>query len=461
MIVISVKHFLLYFFLFVAAQVSFPLLADDQLYQIHADSIQYDGQEVIFTDNVVCVHEDGKVTAQFAKVFPSAKGSSEPVAKIEFADDVTIHMSDRLKMTCDCADVDFSSRIITLKGKEKQPLCYTDGLSLVSLKSQEATVYLDEERSFQKIVFVKDVEICHSEKFTVYGQRAIFSQDGSLTLFPEPLEDQYCVIDLKNRGQCQSLKVFFQTKERFLQLTSSKGHLNIFGKKAIDFTSDLATWDENTQELKMKGNTFIKQPFVANLENDQCVTLFWKEDEPTSVTCLGVTKFHSLNDKGGIGYTLMTDGLFEIDYQKQCLKVVKQQKQIQYNDRIGHVFGDYLLADYGVEEGGSLSPKKVFLEGNLRLIGNSYSISEEMISTTQYAIADSLVYTPENREVMLFSKDSGRVLFYDKMNNLQVSAPKIKYSNEENGKIQGIGDVRLKFLKKEFEQLKKRFNLDY
>jgi len=55
------------------------------------------------------------------------------------------------------------------------------------------------------------------------------------------------------------------------------------------------------------------------------------------------------------------------------------------------------------------------------------------------------------------------VLFYDKINNLQVSAPEIKMQRDKQTKkqqFQGIGDVRFHFVEKEYQQLRKRFLLE-
>jgi hypothetical protein len=59
--------------------------------------------------------------------------------------------------------------------------------------------------------------------------------------------------------------------------------------------------------------------------------------------------------------------------------------------------------------------------------------------------------------------NGNRVLFFDKVNNVQMSAPSLKVrhdSSTQKDSIQGLGDVRFTFIEKELEQLKEHFRLE-
>ena len=80
----------------------------------------------------------------------------------------------------------------------------------------------------------------------------------------------------------------------------------------------------------------------------------------------------------------------------------------------------------------------------------------------QYALADELEYQPHSQEIVLKAQEGNRVLFFDKINGVQMSAPGLKIhhdSMKRKDTVQGIGDVHFTFVEKELEQLKKRFHL--
>jgi hypothetical protein len=76
----------------------------------------------------------------------------------------------------------------------------------------------------------------------------------------------------------------------------------------------------------------------------------------------------------------------------------------------------------------------------------------------EYALADVVEYSPQTKEVQLSALNKGRVLFFDKVNNLQISAPALKIKRDavtQKDSIQGVGDVRFNFVKHELDKMKK------
>jgi hypothetical protein len=137
-------------------------------------------------------------------------------------------------------------------------------------------------------------------------------------------------------------------------------------------------------------------------------------------------------------------------------------RQIYFEDPMGKIHADAVQIDYehGDQE---ISPTKIVLSGHVQLLNSFSSHSEDKNSILQYAIADTVQYFPQTKEMILSATDRKRVLFYDKINNLQVSAPELKIKRDSKVKkdtIQGIGDVRFTFVGHEFEQLCERFCLD-
>jgi lipopolysaccharide export system protein LptA len=93
--------------------------------------------------------------------------------------------------------------------------------------------------------------------------------------------------------------------------------------------------------------------------------------------------------------------------------------------------------------------------GNVKMCNHFAGNAREVTPLDQYALADAITYTPKNRLLTLHSSGSHRVLFYDKANRVQVSAPKVVIFG--NHTFKGVGDVRCTFAEQELEVLKKQF----
>ena len=91
---------------------------------------------------------------------------------------------------------------------------------------------------------------------------------------------------------------------------------------------------------------------------------------------------------------------------------------------------------------------------------NRFAGLEEDRDLHQYAIADIVEYVPKTMEMSFFSSNNRRVLFFDKVNNIQVSAPALKIKRDAATKkdtIKGMGDVRFSFAENEARTAQKTF----
>ncbi len=109
-----------------------------------------------------------------------------------------------------------------------------------------------------------------------------------------------------------------------------------------------------------------------------------------------------------------------------------------YRDEMGEVYADRAQVDY-IDHQGSLKATKILLYDNIRLV----NLGSEAKPASQYALADEVVYYPEE-QVMLLEGKHAKVLFYDEQRDLQISARTIRaHKNKETKKesVQGVGDV--------------------
>lgn len=123
--------------------------------------------------------------------------------------------------------------------------------------------------------------------------------------------------------------------------------------------------------------------------------------------------------------------------------------QIAYSDERTEVWADEAYVDY-IEAEGSIQPVKVRLVNNVSLIN---------LQCDQYALAERVTYYPKEQLMVLEGKEN-RVLFFDKQQNMQISAHTVRAKrNLETHKdsIQTVGNVRFMFGPEELCKLKERF----
>lgn len=125
---------------------------------------------------------------------------------------------------------------------------------------------------------------------------------------------------------------------------------------------------------------------------------------------------------------------------------------VHCEDSTTRVVGNQLEAKL-VDVNGSLQPERLIMKGNVKL-QTLNSINP------QYALADVLEYTPKNRTWILSATAPNRVLYYDKVNSVTISAPRVivqQMEGQQKPHVKATGDVRFMFGDKEINELQQKF----
>ena len=126
------------------------------------------------------------------------------------------------------------------------------------------------------------------------------------------------------------------------------------------------------------------------------------------------------------------------------------EQQIHFMDAYGEIFADHFEVKYKDKVVESMKMEgKVFL---------AYSRPQE--EDRSYAYADTVTYDPTTQEMVMIGD---RVLVYDRVNKMEVSAPKLRIRRDQatqKERIKGEGDVRFTLDEKEFDILKNKFKFD-
>ncbi len=154
------------------------------------------------------------------------------------------------------------------------------------------------------------------------------------------------------------------------------------------------------------------------------------------------------------GGALKCETLF-LDYTTMSA-MIEGQPQVIYSDTLGEVYADRARIDYQ-EINGSLEATKVTLYDNVRLVNRGSAEKP----ASQYALADIVYYFPPSQEMILEGKQN-RVLFFDMLRDIQLSARSVQAKRDlvtKKESVQGIGDVRFVFGPDELDKIKTRFQV--
>jgi len=343
------------------------------------------------------------------------------------------------------------------------------------LKSQAPQHYLSH------LVAQGDVRMRYDTHFSACADRSIYrDSDRKTAQEDEQLSGMIYLVPEGPKGSCEIRhhrgdhivarliridadreNLFFDQAEGQVFFQDDDGMLD-----RISFKADALCWDESKRTLNLKHNVELCDlgmgALFAENEIEVVLTPDSEEHEVQWIRAHGPTHLIFENDSGGSPRQLYSFNGGEIDnrsFQVQLKSpringLVPPDQQIRYKDAVGEAQADDVTVLYRYLDG-ELSAEKILIVGNVYMVNHAPFDPDDQTPVLQYAKADAVEYDPNKQEMLLLGK-AKRVLFFDKLNNVQVSAPAIRMSRDQvTGKeaIQGIGDVRFRLIGKEMTEL--------
>lgn len=502
-----IRPFIVCSFLFLsctAAQVeeTHSLQKDDSMV-VNSGEAQYDGKEIVLVGQVVVQHSLGQISARRLSAQPSAdKDKKNKFGFLKISDHVEIALKEGGKLVCEQAEVDYAKmQGVFLGSSEKPDVIYfnkqeekegvTNSKPSFELKSTKMILDLAREpaTSSSSKTIVKQVEADQNvrvsfHEYLLLADHAIYRRmpdaksaiAGLLTLTVQGVLPD-CKMTNINGDRLSARMIQLNTIDRKLWLSQPSGILFLrresHPEETLEFSSQDLWWDDQKQTLLLKGQVEVNQNNALRISTDREFSIsqamengkrtlrFFHSPENTFLSYVDLQKgnTHKIHCPGPLNINHETQ-LMTLEGLKSSENV--QGRQVQIDDVLGEMHADHVHFNYKWENQ-QLVPGKIVLEGQVRLINRFDGHLEESGSILHYALADRVEYFPEQRELILNGTDGQRVLFFDKVNNVQMSAPSLKVrhdpaTNKES--IQGLGDVRFTFIEKELDQIKRHFPLE-
>ena len=243
-------------------------------------------------------------------------------------------------------------------------------------------------------------------------------------------------------------------------------------RQPVQFSSDLLTWDDSQKILTLENHVAIMQEGIGEIKTDQKIH-FYRHQGPSkekikAIVAPAESELSYQDPKKGMTHKILCHGPLTIDHENFLIEMkspVDQQgkaledKQVYFEDTMGDILADEVKLNYA-RQAHTLTPTYLNLKGHVRILNRFDGHLQESGSVLQYALADLVDYYPAKKEMLLHGEANNRVLFFDKVNKVQISAPALELKHADKQIVKGRGDVRFTFIEKEFEQMKQRFHLN-
>jgi hypothetical protein len=479
------------------------LSANDIVMTVDSNIADYNGKMISLNGHVIVEHELGKITADNVEISAEEADSPSNSHFLTMKDNVNISLKDGGVLSCAFAEIDYNTLEGHFHSNEKQEyVVYTEKKSDKSsaplvLKSRQMVVEIakgdikTEKPScrFINAIFANNqVTVNYQNDFTAAADYATYQRleptnesdsskqmTGLIALRAEN-EGGQCQVMTRRGDLIKSSHICIDTIKRQLLFAYPKGALSPSqGQQRIDFSSDTLIWDAKENILTLRDNVIVNQQGLGILTNDKEIQITQNASKTgkqlRSIEANGVTVLTFLDEERLLSHVLVCNGKALIDNQanktfmdspRDANGKVLENQQISFKDDMGEIFADKLTIDYTMIDDSPL-PTKLFLEGHVQILGRKKVSNEDVGAFLQYAISDEAEYCPQSKELKLSATGKKRVLFYDRVNSLQISATQLKVRRDQTTNkesVQGLGDVRFSFVQQELEQMKKQFQLD-
>lgn len=493
-----------YLFLSIAMASMFMgnLTSEQEIISIDSQEAEFDGQAIQLLGDVHLQYDLGEVHCESAVLLsgPQKEEGTKNI-KIRLDGAVDIKISEGGTLSCAFAEIDCAAEEACFYSDARQAFVnYREMLQksedksvaltiqcremlLKLLKCGESEVSRDNVRAqIDRIEAKGDVKIGYDDILCAEGGGVIYSKaqsssyssngtDGLIVLTPAE-HALFCRVTLRGTDYVNASKVTINTADREVTFLSPRGKiLNGIAPDEgdeIDFRADKMVWNANTEALTLQGDIEIHQHSLGTLNTDNEVVFTYEEVDGQrklrNININGRVVVNRFDPKKSLCYMLLNDGTTLIDHKQMSIEMrslaEEGKSQAHFRGLIGEVYSDRISIGYAFAEK-AIIPMKINLDGNVKLLNN---INMDLIDgeevVLQYALADKMEYLPMARQLNMSAEARHRVLFFDKINNIKISAPGLQVTkNEQTGKevIRGVGDVRFRFLEQELHHLRKRF----
>jgi lipopolysaccharide export system protein LptA len=231
--------------------------------------------------------------------------------------------------------------------------------------------------------------------------------------------------------------------------------------KPVQFNAGTLIWNEKKNRLTLQDHVSIVSDPFGTLTTEGKVELELKDVNGQMILEKLIVDGNSssvVQPNTQYSMNIQCNGHVEVNHSKKTI-TMQSPSQVEIKTDTGILSSDKITLNYSLEED-RFVPKYTVLEGNVKLRNHIMVDVRRPGPLDQYALADRVVIDLPTDTFVLSGVNGKRILFYDRINNLKMSAPEITVSKDPQTHkqvVKGKGDVRFTFLENEYDLLKRSF----
>lgn len=406
-----------------------------------------------------CDYTNGRLVAQRAEITRFTLFGHELLNRLEEGN-ITPYQS----ASAENVDFQYHNGILELTGDVA--LDHHEGKDLLQLTCDQARLY-DEEK-IPVVEAHKNVSLVFNSTFTVTGDVASFSK-GEVHVLGNYAK---CLLTSLAGDRVQSDKIDVSLNTGILEMDNPEGFLYPIKEDPVPlkFSSENLLWNHRQNQLILHSDVEILHPTLGHLKNPDEVHIFRAEGKGGGSFEKIISEGHSTLTRKDLQtqrlYTLVCEGRVLLDHVNGQVELVASDpvtNPVHLKDEYGEVFADTAQIFYTPTPGRLQNPHKIVLKGNVKIINRS-SLLSDTSAVMHMALADKVEINPASNEMVFYATRGKRALFYDKGNDIQISAPKLTVRRNQQTKkesFEGAGDVRFTFQDREISLLREKFSLPF
>lgn len=464
-------------------KLSLLAVSDRQGTQITAKYASGDTRHMILSGDVTVKNDLGILKAENIKIDNTEKNGPISCSRCLLEDRVYISFTNGDQLNCDRADINCESlQGVFLSQEETPKVVYhhvvNDSFFQISSHQMNASLVSNtenEESSFSldRVDARRDVSLNYSDRLFITADQTVYSRKTGIVDIYVDIDSSCTVTD--DLGNCifadhitadmnDSIITLFYPQG----VVSSAGEEERFSK--MWFSAKTLKWEKNSLQCSLSGGVDVELEEIGRLQNDDEVRFVYYRDDGhihlSRIEGEGNTALFYRDPMSIFDREIFCYGRFAIDHQKKEIRLsgpdngdgVQENLQIVFRDGRGEIHADKAFITYSYD-GHHLKPQKFALAGNVRL-SNRLPLDDTPLAHVQYVLADRVDVFPDTKEMRFRAAPGRRVLFLDRKNELEISAPALQIvRDQETNKetFKGIGDVRFSLAEKELVEIQKKF----
>lgn len=419
-----------------------PFFLNAATSDLKADHFHFDGKVAHLEGHIALNHPLGKISSDYADLILDPAKTKGPFSKLFLRGQVFIQR-DETRLKCTEAFIDCLKEEGKFSSSSKVEFSHFVRAKEFVIKSNEA--WIRYEKDHIRDAVARGLVEVNWDNIGAKGPELFLTQVEGSDYEARLLPDAYLV--LGNEHEIRGDVVKAMTKDESALVQNARGTLK---KGDLEVEANELLW--KNEALTLTGNVKIRLESKGVLTTDGPVVIHRDSNKEWDTAEIDNDATFTRTD-GEKSFTLMASKGVKADLKNR--KIVFESipgKPVHMLEDLGEAFGDKLTLIYREKE-----LEKVILEGEVYL---SHILSSQV--ERSYAKGDRLIYDPKTYETILES-DGGRVFVFDRVNQLEVSAPRIRMKRDpvtRKETIKGEGDVRFHLLDKEFKELKDRFKFE-